>query len=51
MTARSPAACGTTHKPLDVTAATVLHRVLTRPREERARDALRSPPSTLRLNG
>jgi hypothetical protein len=39
------------HKPLDVTAATVLHRVLTRPREERARDALRSPPSTRRLNG
>jgi hypothetical protein len=31
------------HKALDVTAAAVLHRALTRPREERAREALRNP--------
>lgn len=31
------------HKPLNVTAATVLHCALTRPREERAREALRAP--------
>ena len=34
------------HKPLDLTAAAVLHRALTGPREQRARAALRS-----RLNG
>ena len=31
------------HTPLDVTVAAVLHRALTRPREERAREALRNP--------
>jgi hypothetical protein len=31
------------HEPLDLTAATVLHRALTRPPEERAREALHSP--------
>jgi hypothetical protein len=31
------------HEPLDLTAATVLHRALTRPPKERAREALRSP--------
>jgi len=30
-------------EPLDLTAAAVLHLALTRPREERAREALRSP--------
>jgi hypothetical protein len=29
-------------EPLDLTAAAVLHRALTRPRQERAREALRS---------
>ncbi len=31
------------HKPLNATAAGVLHRALTRPRTERTREALRSP--------
>ena len=30
-------------EPLDLTAAAVLHRALTRPRQERAREALRNP--------
>jgi hypothetical protein len=32
-----------TREPLDLTAATVLHRALTRPPGQRAREALRSP--------
>ena len=31
------------HKPLDLAAASVLHRALTRPRKERTREALGSP--------
>jgi hypothetical protein len=31
------------HEPVDLTAATVLHRALTRPPEERAGEALHSP--------